>query len=150
VQRELLASTKTVRFLVIEDLGTHGLRGGYGLDEGTESSYLAFWRRYGESTKGAESGGRQGLGKSTISDASKLRVFFGATVRSDDPARHLLLQGQISLKPHRIAARLFDAYGLWYNDSGGTLKPFIDKAAARFVHDFDLHRGKEPGLSVVI
>jgi hypothetical protein len=28
--------------------------------------------------------------------------------------------------------------------------PFIDKAAARFVHDFDLRRGKEPGLSVVI
>ena len=28
--------------------------------------------------------------------------------------------------------------------------PFINKAAARYVHDFDLHRGKEPGLSVVI
>jgi hypothetical protein len=28
--------------------------------------------------------------------------------------------------------------------------PFIDKAAARFAHDFGLHRGKEPGLSVVI
>ncbi len=28
--------------------------------------------------------------------------------------------------------------------------PFVNKAAARYVHDFDLHRGKEPGLSVII
>jgi hypothetical protein len=60
------------------------------------------------------------------------------------------LQGQISLRPHRINDKIFDAYGLWYDDSRGELLPFIDKAAARFVHDFDLRRGKEPGLSVVI
>jgi hypothetical protein len=150
VQRETLAGTKTVRYLAIEDFGTHGLRGEYGFDAGVESSYVAFWRRYGESTKGEDAGGSHGLGKSTISSASKLRLFFGATVRSDDPQRHLLLQGQISLRPHRIGDKIFDAYGLWYNDSSKTLLPFIDKGAARFVHDFDLRRGKEPGLSIVI
>jgi hypothetical protein len=150
IQRETLASTKTVRYLAIEDFGTHGLRGGYGLDEGVESSYVAFWRRYGESSKGEDAGGRHGLGKSTISSASKLRLFFGATIRSDDPQRHLLLQGQISLRPHRVDDKIFDAYGLWYDDSHRTFTPFIDKAAARFAHDFDLRRGKEPGLSVVI
>ena len=149
-QREALASRRNVTYLAIEDFGTHGLRGGYGLDAGVESSYVAFWRRYGESSKGEDAGGRHGLGKSTISSASKLRLFFGATVRSDDPQRHLLLQGQISLRPHRIGDKIFDAYGLWYDDSRKTLMPFIDKAAARFVHDFDLRRGKEPGLSVVI
>jgi hypothetical protein len=149
-QREALASRKNVTYLAIEDFGTHGLRGGYGLDAGVESSYVAFWRRYGESSKSDDAGGRHGLGKSTIASASNLRLFFGATVRSDDPQRHLLLQGQISLRPHRIGDKIFDAYGLWYDDSRKTLIPFIDKAAARFVHDFDLRRGKEPGLSVII
>jgi hypothetical protein len=149
-QRETLASRRNVTYLAIEDFGTHGLRGGYGLDAGVESSYVAFWRRYGESSKSEDAGGRHGLGKSTISSASRLRLFFGATVRSDDPLRHLLLQGQISLRPHRIGDKIFDAYGLWYDDSRRDLVPFIDKAAARFVHDFDLRRGKEPGLSVVI
>lgn len=149
-QRVTLASAKTVRYLAIEDFGTHGLRGGYGLEAGVESSYVAFWRRYGESSKSEDAGGRHGLGKSTISSASKLRLFFGTTVRSDDPQRHLLLQGQISLRPHRIGDKIFDAYGLWYDNSQKTLMPFINKAAARYVHDFDLHRGKEPGLSVVI
>lgn len=150
VQREILAEARTVRYLAIEDFGTHGLRGEHGFDAGVESNYVAFWRRYGESSKGEDAGGRHGLGKSTISSASKLRLFFGATVRCDDPQRHLLLQGQVSLRPHRIGDKIFDAYGLWYDDSHGILMPFIDKAAARFVHDFDLRRGKEPGLSVVI
>lgn len=149
-QREALASRSNVPYLAIEDFGTQGLRGAYDLDAGVESSYVAFWRRYGESSKGEDAGGRHGLGKSTIYNASKLRLFFGATVRSDDPQRHLLLQGQISLRPHRIGDKIFDAYGLWYDDSRGSLLPFIDRAAARFVHDFDLRRSKEPGLSVVI
>jgi hypothetical protein len=147
--RAPLESSKTVRYLAIEDFGTQGLRGGYGLDAGPESSYVAFWRRYGESGPGKddESGGRHGLGKSTISSASRLRLFYGGTIRSDDPQHHLLLQGQISLRPHMIGSKIYDAYGLWYDDSR---KPFIDKRAARFVHDFDLRRGKEPGLSVMI
>ena len=141
---------RTFSYLSIEDFGTHGLRGGYGLDDGVESGYVAFWRRYGELSKGEDAGGRHGLGKSTIASASKLRLFFGATVRSNDEQRHLLLQGQISLRPHRIGDQIYDAYGLWYDDSRKALMPLIDKAAARFVHDFDLRRGKEPGLSVVI
>lgn len=149
-QREALGGRRNVTYLAIEDFGTHGLRGTYGLNAGIESSYVAFWRRYGESSKGRDEGGRHGLGKSTIYNASKLRLFYGATVRSDDPQRHLLLQGQIALRPHRIGDKTFDAYGLWYDDSNRDLRPFIDKAAARFVHDFDLRRGKEPGLSVIV
>jgi len=148
--RDALQSKGNIPYLAIEDFGTHGLCGDYGLDAGAESSYVAFWRRYGESLKGEDAGGRHGLGKSTIYGASKLRLFYGATVRSTDPQRHLLLQGQISLRPHRIGSEIYDAYGLWYDDSRGTLLPFIDKAAARFAHDFDLQRGKEPGLSLVI
>ncbi len=150
VQRKTLASGGKVPYLAIEDFGTHGLCGAYDLEAGVESSYVAFWRRYGESSKSEGAGGRHGLGKSTIYNASKLRLFFGATVRSDDPERHLLLQGQISLRPHRIGNDIFDAYGLWYDNSDGELRPFIDKAARRFIHDFNLRRCADPGLSVVI
>jgi hypothetical protein len=78
-------------------------------------------------------------------------LFFGATVRSEDADRRLLLQGQITLKPHKIGNRVFDSYGLWYDVTGrDQYIPLIDKATARFVHDFELGRGKVPGLSVVI
>lgn len=147
--RAVLEGARTVPYLVIEDFGTTGLTGSYDLSaEGAESNYVAFWRRYGESGKSEHQGGRHGLGKSTISTASKLRLFFGATVRTDDPACHLLLQGQISLRPHKRGDKFYGAYGLWYDASGKL--PIIDKSAARFANDFDLRRGKEPGLSLVI
>jgi hypothetical protein len=147
--RAVLEGTKTVPYLGIEDFGTTGLTGSYDLStDGSDSNYVAFWRRYGESSKSEEYGGRHGLGKSTISTASKLRLFFGATVRIADPDCHLLLQGQISLKPHKRGDKVFGAYGLLYDASGNL--PIIDKVAARFANDFDLRRGKEPGLSLVI
>jgi hypothetical protein len=147
--RSVLALAKTVPYLAIEDFGTTGLKGSYDLSaEGADSNYVAFWRRYGESSKTDEHGGRHGLGKSTISTASRLRLFFGATVRADDPSHHLLLQAQISLRPHKIGDKVYDAYGLWYDDSGSL--PIIDKPATRFMHDFDLNRGRTTGLSLVI
>jgi len=114
--RALLEGTKTVPYLAVEDFGTTGLKGSYDLSaDGVGSNYVAFWRRYGESSKSEQQGGRHGLGKSTISTASKLRLFFGATVRAADPDRHLLLQGQISLRPHKSGDKVYDAYGLWYD-----------------------------------
>jgi hypothetical protein len=61
-----------------------------------------------------------------------------------------LLQGQIELKPHKVGTDVYDAYGLWYDVSGDQFLPLIDRAAAGFVHAFELDRGKVPGLSVVI
>ncbi len=143
---------KTVRYLVIEDFETHGLRGSFDpSSDAQDSSYIAFWHRYGESGKSQTHGGRHGLGKSTIASASKLRLFFGATVPSDTDPRKLLLQGQISLRPHLFNGDYYDAYGLWYDGDRKTgLRPFIDKAANNFVHDFNLERGRKPGLSLVV
>jgi hypothetical protein len=144
-----LLDAKTIPYLVIEDFGTTGLKGSYDLNvDGPDSNYVAFWRRYGEGSKSGDQGGRHGLGKSTMSSASKLRLFYGVTVRNDDPDRHVLLQGQISLRPHRSGDKVYGEYGLWYDDSGDT--PIMDKATSRFMHDFDLSRGSTPGLSVVI
>ena len=126
------------------------------MSEAADSGYIAFWHRYGESGKKRSDGGRHGLGKSTIASASRLQLFFGATVPSDSNPKQLLLQGQICLHPHQAADAdgkfvVFDAYGLWYNkDADGNAIPFIDKAAATFTHDFTLDRGRSPGLSLVI
>ena len=152
-----MKENKTVRYLAIEDFETHGLRGSYDpMSDAVDSGYIAFWHRYGESGKKRADGGRHGLGKSTIASASRLRLFFGATVPSDSNPKQLLLQGQICLNPHQSAGpdgkpAVFDAYGLWYNkDAGGNAIPFIDKAAATFTHDFTLDRGRYPGLSLII
>ena len=147
-QLHKMLDEKTVKYLVIEDFETHGLRGSYDpASDAQDSSYITFWHRYGESGKSETHGGRHGLGKSTIASASKLRLFFGVTVPSDVEPRRLLLQGQISLKPHKYNGNDYDAYGVWYD---GNMKPFIDKAANNFVHDFQLERGRQPGLSLVI
>ncbi|WP_425158495.1 hypothetical protein [Candidatus Binatus sp.] len=146
--------SKTVKYLAIEDFETHGLRGSFDPRADISSDYVAFWHRYGASGKSRQSGGRHGLGKSRIASASKLRMFFGATVRSDCKQRQLLLQGQIALGQHTVrdvADFVYDAYGLWYDAApSGEKIPFIDKAALGFVHDFDLTRGRAPGLSLVI
>jgi hypothetical protein len=149
----LVSAAKIVKYLAIEDFETHGLRGSYDPSAGIDSSYVAFWHRYGESGKSQLQGGRHGLGKSTIASASKLRLFFGATVQSDDSYRHLLVQGQASLRPHKIQGKpdVYDAYGNWYNSvPKADPLPFIDDAATNFMHNFELHRGKSPGLSLVI
>ena len=144
---QILDSTKTVPFLVIEDFETHGLRGSTNPETaGIDSSYFSFWHRYGDSGKSNEHGGRHGLGKSTIASASRLRMFFGASVSSESNPRQVLLQGQICLKPHSLTSKdgkpvVYDAYGLWYNEgSKGQKSPFIDRDAAGFLHDFKLER----------
>src|SRR5690348_8458863 len=95
-----LSQARTVRYLAIEDFETHGLRGPFDPRANTRTSdYVAFWHRYGISEKSQQSGGRHGLGKSRIVSASKLRMFFGITVRSNCKDRQQLLQGQICLNP---------------------------------------------------
>lgn len=146
-----LLDAETVPFLAIEDFGTTGLTGEYGGGYVEKSGFINFWRRYGESSKVGVSGGRHGVGKSTISAASQLRFFFGATVRADDGK--LLLYGQSTLRPHRLSDQedVYDPYGLFSPaiEGAGAL-PFEDDAAAWFLRDFDLGRGNRPGLSLVI
>ena len=153
---DILRKSKMVRYLAIEDFETHGLRGSFDPESSVEeSSYIAFWHRYGESGKSAGQGGRHGLGKSTISSSSEIRLFFGATVPSDSDPKTVLLQGQASLKHHKLQnadgrTEIYDPYGLWYNETENGLLPFIDKAAHTFLNDFELKRERNPGLSLII
>lgn len=149
---QILDESGPVRFLRIEDFDTTGLTGDYGGGYVEKSNFINFWRRYGESSKGGVSGGRHGIGKSTISSASQLRFFFGATLRADDGK--LLLYGQSTLRPHRLPDddhSVYDPYGLFsFPGSDGTAAPFEGEGAAWFLTQFGLNRQRRPGLSLVI
>lgn len=135
-----------VECLVIEDFGTRGLTGDTGLPNG---GFYAFWRQYGKSSKGANSGGRHGEGKSTLAGASRSRMFFGLTVREDG---RRLLMGQAILGPHDMDGEKFEAYGEFSPTQGDLLpEPFEDDdTVVAFLGDFAIARTDEPGLSLVV
>ena len=136
------------RFLVVEDFGTHGLRGNPETQEPTD--FYFFWHVVGRSGKTDTKAGRWGLGKTVFPNSSQISVFFGYTVRSDD-RRHLLL-GQTCLKTHAIGGSTYLPYAFYQSSSPRQFElPFDDPGRlAKFREDFRLSRKNESGLSVVV
>lgn len=140
------------QFLVIEDFGTTGLTGAW--DRRDELPFSDFWRRVGKSHKGGTAGGRWGLGKLVFSSASRVRSFFGLTVRADDPAHEPLLMGQAVLTVHKdpITGNEVDGIGFFCERAESGLQVpardagFVDKFAAAV----GISRKREPGLSIAI
>lgn len=147
---EVLDSEGPVPFLVVEDFGTRGLDGSY--DRESPSNYNRFWWMYGESGKHGDAGGRHGVGKSTIAGSSKLKFFFGLTARADDQLT--ILTGQAVLRPHRLRdEHRYEAYGFFTaSQPPAAPKPFFgqDAVTSDFCRDFNVVRGSDPGLSLVI
>jgi hypothetical protein len=136
------------RFLVVEDFGTHGLRG---LPEAKDpSDFYFFWHVVGRSGKGDTKAGRWGLGKTVFPNSSQISVFFGCTVRSDD-GRCLLL-GQTCLKTHEIQGATYLPYAFYQRSGPREFElPFDEPPRLeKFRSDFRLSRANESGLSVVI
>ena len=136
------------RFLVVEDFGTHGLRGL--IDTKDPSDFYYFWHVVGRSGKGDQKAGRWGLGKTVFPNSSQVSAFLGYTVRSDD-RRHLLF-GQTCLRTHEIAGRTYLPYAFYQSSAARTFElPFEDAETLRaFRQEFRLERNQEAGLSVVI
>lgn len=141
------------RILSIEDFGTTGLTGNaYGKDE---SNFQDFWRRVGRSHKGSDKSGSWGLGKIVFPASSKIRTFFGLTVRNNDPTATPLLMGQTVLRYHDVGSTRYDPLGLFAEQSSINEHPFrvpsSDKALIdRFIEACGLTRKSEPGLSIAI
>jgi hypothetical protein len=138
-----------IRVLVIEDFNTTGLHGSLVEDDG--NPYFTFWWKEGSSSKAEEHGGRHGVGKSVLWSASKLRFFFGLTVRRSD-GRHLLT-GQAALRPHKISDEGYEPYGHFESQSNAvTHSPFEapNTKLEDFRSFFKLSRSDECGLSIVI
>jgi hypothetical protein len=97
-------------FILIEDFETTGLTGQFGCRD--DESFNDFWRRVGRSHKAAGKSGSWGLGKLVFPVSSRIRTFFGLTIRHNDIGRPLLM-GQTILKTHRVGQTDFVPHGFF-------------------------------------
>lgn len=139
-----------VRVLSIEDFNTTGLTGSF--EELDRDNFDNFWRSVGKSEKSGGKGGRWGLGKLVYSSSSRVKVFFGMTVRKDEDAPSLM--GQAVLANHCIGDNYFPAHGFWFDGRSDNLKLQLpvqnDAEIEKFRKFSDLSRTGQPGLSIII
>lgn len=143
-------SSDAISFLTIEDFGTSGLDGPINRDEkilkGGTGNYYDFWWCEGKSQKTGKNAGRWGLGKTAYHVASKLRSFWGLTIRHDDN-RELLL-GKTILKTHLHNGETYDCYGYFAGKNYESIETM--EILQEFRNKFAITRNGEPGLSIVI
>ncbi len=142
-------------FLVFEDFGTCGLEGDFTLahfkESGKKNHFYHFFRAEGQSDKEKDNRGSWGVGKHVFLMNSAIRTFLGYTVRETD--KESLLMGRTVLKMHSIGKDYYQD-GFFAVDEGGS-KPFLPirgnaPLLENFRDDFNLKRGTEPGLSIVV
>jgi hypothetical protein len=155
--RDIPAETERCPFLVFEDFGTTGLCGDpmqWHKKEGVKNGFFTFFRAEGQSDKEEGDRGRWGVGKFVFPRSSRVSSFLAVTVRHDDNRR--LLMGRAILKTHAIDDKRYVADGYFGElkdvPGGGELvAPDEDaKVIDKFCADFNLQRGTEPGLSIVV
>lgn len=142
--------------LVFEDFGTTGLLGDPAeLDPvpGSRNHFHYFFRAEGSSDKREKDIGRWGVGKQVFPRASRINSIFGLTVRADDKKE--LLMGMAVLKTHCINGTRYAPDGwlgrLSENGDDGPILPIEDAAFIdSFSKAFDVQRGDDPGLTIVV
>lgn len=136
-------------YLTIEDFETIGLTGKYRSEDtaGPDGNFYNFWRADGRLEKGGTKGGRWGLGKYSFFSLSRIRTFWGLTVRGEDDLS--LLMGRSLLEPHEIGSTTYNTHGFFADN--GTWDPITDeRMLSEFQSTFSLKRDRESGLSIVI
>lgn len=154
----LPAANDTVRFLAIEDYNTRGLEGNPALHKATNpdglpNHFFRFWHAVGAAGD-FKRRGSWGVGKVVFSNASRIRTFFGLTLRAGDSGG--LLMGEAGLTIHTLEGQedVFDWYGYFgaherRNESFVPL-PVQDAATvSAFARVFGLTRAA-PGLSILV
>ena len=156
---DLLASPMS--YLAFEDFGTTGLQGDVEQEQDDRENYFNyFWYNDGRSPKHGNQLGRWGVGKWVFPDLSSVKVVLGMTVRRDDPERPKrslppkLLLGRCVLKHHQLEGEEWGPYGFFGAPSSGDghrPSPLSEaELITNFEKRFDLERGDEPGLSLVV
>ena len=141
-------------FLAFEDFGTSGLEGDpaepFQSKTGRRNHFYYFFRAEGQTDKGEAHRGSWGVGKHVFVRASRTSTVFGLTVRRSDHRR--LLFGKCVLKCHWLKDEYCqDGYFGQRQDRTGLVLPLEDEAElARFCNAFQLQRGNDPGLSIVV
>lgn len=154
--REIPAQSENCPVLIFEDFGTTGLLGDpaeWKPASGSRNHFYHFFRAEGRSDKGERDIGRWGVGKQVFPRASRINSIFGLTVRSDDKKK--LLMGMAVLKSHDVNNTRFAPDG-WLgrsfdNGDEGLVLPIEDPAFIdSFSEAFDVQRGDDPGLTIVV
>lgn len=152
--REAPGADEACRFIAYEDTGTTGLTGDvsqYHEIPGVRNPFYYFFRAEGQSNKTDGGRGRWGLGKFVFPRSSRIRSFFGVTVRHDDKKR--VLVGQSILRSHHVGEKSFTPDG-WFGkkpDRNEASLPVTDQRFInKFAADFRLKRAYDPGLSLVV
>jgi hypothetical protein len=142
--------------LVFEDFGTTGLTGDpteWKPAFGASNRFWHFFRADGRSDKGEKDIGRWGVGKQVFPRASRINSIFGLTVRSNDTKK--LLMGMSVLKSHDVSGTRYTPDG-WLgcpseNGDEDLVLPIEDAAFIdAFSQAFDVQRGDDPGLTIVV
>jgi hypothetical protein len=141
--------------LIIEDFGTHGLRGDtehWEPKDVSGNSFYLFFRALGRSGKANEARGRWGVGKFVFPMASRAHAMWGLTIPSDTGSP--LLMGRTVFATHTIGHISFHPDGAWgvrRSPGSNFVSPVNDvSVTAHFARLFGLRRESEPGLSVVV
>ncbi len=145
-------------FIVFEDFNTVGLSGDESVSDGGDEGnhFYHFFRTVGRS--GKESGnrlGRWGIGKFVFVMASQVKCLFGYTVRdvTMPNSNRALLLGQASLEYHTIQNSRYMNEG-WFGDCSDPELPAmpisVASAITEFAKDWNLSRGSDRGLSIVV
>lgn len=141
------------RALIIEDFGTKGLTGK--TDVKDDENFSDFWRRHGKSHKFGKSRGRWGLGKLVYSTTSGLGVFFGLTLRANDPVPYLM--GQSVLNLYTLNQKQYLPHSFFADQTNpddfhtNIPIPIRDQSlVTEFREYFRLERTAQSGLSIVI
>jgi len=152
---QLPAPDEPCSYVVIEDFGTTGLEGDPGQPfqppDDRKNKFYHFFRAEGQSDKEAADRGSWGVGKCVFTRSSRINGMFGFSVRESDGAR--LLMGKITLKSHWLDGDYCQEgfFGIPPEGGSGLVMPVHDVAVLDgFCDAFDLQRGMEPGLSVVV
>ncbi len=154
----LPAANDTVRFLAIEDYNTRGLEGNPTLHkatnpDGSPNHFFRFWHAVGAAGD-FKRRGSWGVGKVVFSNASRIRTFFGLTLRTADDRG--LLMGEAGLTIHTLAGQedVFDWYGYFAaherrNECYVPVPAQDADTVSAFTRVFGLTRAA-PGLSIVV
>ncbi|MFQ5688064.1 MAG: hypothetical protein ACE5GV_15560 [Candidatus Scalindua sp.] len=120
------------------------------------NSFYSFLRAEGQSNKSETDRGRWGIGKFVFPKASRIKTFFGLTVRSEDNKKYLV--GQTILKSHTVDNVAYTPDG-WFGclqemDNDHLHMPVDhiheNQLVDKFSETFKLKRQSEPGLSIIV
>lgn len=145
----------TCPFLVFEDFGTTGLEGdpaeAFRNRSGGKNHFYHFFRAEGQSDKDSSDRGSWGVGKQVFPRSSRISGMFGVTVRASDN-EHLMM-GRLILKSHYVDEDCCqDGYFGTVPEEGNHLVMPIAALTEidKFCNLFDLQRGTDPGLSLIV